>query len=104
MSGGYGGWTPQEPNNGGWMPPPEPEPTVELRRPSRWDGLRGRLPGGRRRDGDVFGDGPGEGYGPGDGNGGYGGGAGDGYGGAPRPPKVRRVSWPKRILAGTIVL
>lgn len=82
MSGAYGGWTPQEP--GGWNPqqpggwtPQEPEPTVELRPPSRWDRLRGSLPGGQ------------------------GGRAG---GGGPRPPKVRRFSWPRRILAGTLVL
>ncbi|MEY9895643.1 LCP family protein required for cell wall assembly [Catenulispora sp. MAP5-51] len=85
MSGAYGGWTPQEP--GGWNPqqpggwtPQEPEPTVELRPPSRWDRLRGSLPGGQ---------------------GGQGGRAG---GGGPRPPKVRRFSWPRRILAGTLVL
>ena len=96
MSGAYGGWTPQEPNerwtpqepDSGWSPydsnrgwaPQEPEPTVELRpQPtSRWEALRGRLPGARR------------------------GGAGDD--GGPRPPKVRRFSWPKRILAGAVVL
>lgn len=45
-----------------------------LRPPSRWAALRGRLSGA----------------GPGDGR--------------PRGPRVRRFSWPKRILAGTVVL
>src|SRR5689334_19521992 len=39
MSGGYGAW-----------PPPEPEPTLELRQPSRWEKLRGRLPLSRTSD------------------------------------------------------
>lgn len=155
MSGGYGAWSPQE-----------PEPTLELRQtePSRWEKLRGRSPASRRgADGDgaapvderiygVPGQGgepgqygaPGRQYGASDrqygaaGQGQYGaagpgqyGGAGQGqygepspYGapgevgpgepgipgppGPPRPPgrerKQRRFSWPKRILAGVVVL
>ncbi|WP_344662731.1 LCP family protein [Catenulispora subtropica] len=127
MSGGYGAW-----------PPQEPEPTLELRQPSRWEKLRGRLPLSRGAEGQgevlqpderfygapgqqqyVSGQqqyvpgqyGPGE-YGPGE----YGGpgevqpgaprgpeGPG-GPGGPGRPRKQRRFSWPKRILAGFVVL
>jgi LCP family protein required for cell wall assembly len=122
MSGGYGAW-----------PPQEPEPTLELKQPSRWEKLRGRLPVSRGSDpndqtavlspderfyGGAAGGphdapgGPARPVGPGpDGPGGPGPGGplGPGPGGpggptAPPTRKRRRFSWPKRILAGFVVL
>lgn len=108
MSGGYGAW-----------PPQEPEPTLELRQPSRWDKLRGRLPlsrgsgqGAAAQPDDRFYGGSGPGQAPGQyGQDEYGGpegppGAPGGPGGpgGRAPRKQRRFSWPKRILAGVVVL
>ncbi|WP_344665230.1 LCP family protein [Catenulispora yoronensis] len=160
MSGGYGGW-----------PPQEPEPTLELREPSRWEKLRGRTPlsrggaeqgGGAQSDDRFYGEPQEYGQGAGQGPGQHGQGAGQAPGqygqapgqyqgqypggqypgqapgqppgqyppgeyrpgeyggpgevgppagppggppGGPRTPrKQRRFSWPKRILAGVVVL
>ena len=85
MSGGYGGWS-----------PPEPEPTLELET-SRWSKVRRRLPLPRRggsagvpeqRPADPFAPRGPQAPVP----------------GGPRPPKKRRFSWPKRVLAGTLAL
>ena len=79
MDGGYRAW-----------PEPEPETTVVLPT-TRWGRLRERLAGPRRAKG---------------GGGADGGGRPPEYGpdGLPVPPKRRRFSWPKRILAGVVVL